>query len=70
MAHIADKNPNVGIRLYSYIKIEINPTIMLEIHPHFVAFFQYNAAIVVGHNIAKPENVVFTNVPIIPVFGS
>jgi len=36
---------------------------MLAMHPYLVAFFQYNAAMVVGQRTARPENVVFTSVP-------
>ena len=70
IAHTADKKPNVGINLSSNINIENSPANILDIHPHFVAFFQYNAAIVVGHRTASPEKVVFTSVDIIPTFGS
>lgn len=68
-ATIAGRKPKVLKGKKAWKKTTVSPPIMLAIHPHFVAFFQYNVAMVAGNKTTKPENVVLTNVPIIPVLG-
>ena len=69
-AIIPGRKPYVGNGMYLYKNTMLSPKTIPAMQPHFVTLFQYKIARVIGDKTMSPENVVFTNVPIIPTVGS